>query len=49
MLFPNTLQIVLISSNINEIIKTGLNGFVFFLRKDFTTTKKHKSAYSEQK
>ena len=33
------------SSNINEVIKTALNFlFFFFLRKDFTLTKKHKKA-----
>ena len=32
------------SSNINEDIKTGLNLLLFFLRKDFTRTKKHQKA-----
>ena len=36
------------SSNINEVIRSDLN-FLFFLQKDFTSTKKRKSAYSKQK
>ena len=36
------------SSNINEVIRSVLN-FLFFLQKDFTSTKKHKTAYSKQK
>ena len=37
-------------SNINEVIKTVLNSlFLFFLQKDFTSTKKHKTAYNKQK
>ena len=32
------------SSNINEVIKTSLNLLLFFLRKDFTRTKKHQKA-----
>ena len=36
------------SSNINGVIRPFLN-FFFFLQKDFTSTKKHKTAYSEQK
>ena len=40
MLFPNTLQIVLISSNINEVIKTGLKGFFFFFTKRLYNYKK---------
>ena len=31
------------SSNINEVIRSILN-FLFFLSKDFTSTKKHKTA-----
>ena len=38
--FQNT-NALQISSNINELIETVLNSS-FFLRKDFTTTKKHK-------
>ena len=36
---------------INEVIRSVLNFLVllFFLQKDFTSTKKHKTAYSEQK
>ena len=34
------------SSNLNEVIRSVLN--FFFLQKDFTSTKKHKTAYSEQ-
>ena len=37
------------SSNINEFIKTVLNSLFSFLQKDFTSTRKHKTAYSEQK
>ena len=37
------------SSNINEVIRSVLNFLFFFLQKDFTSTKKHKTAYSEQK
>ena len=37
------------SSNINEDIKTGLNLLLFFLRKDFTRTKKHQKAPRAQK
>ena len=37
------------SSNINEVIKTGLNLLLFFLRKDFTRTKKHQKAPRAQK
>ena len=40
--------IVIVSSNINEVIKTVLSFFIFF-RKDFTRTKKHKTLISEQK
>ena len=36
------------SSNINEVIRSVLNLF-FFLQKDFTITKKHKTTYSETK
>ena len=43
MLFPNTLQIVLISSNINEVIKTGLNGFFFFYEKTLQLQKSTKA------
>ena len=32
------------SSNINEVIRTVLNFFLFFLRKNVTRTKKHKKA-----
>ena len=32
------------SSNINEVIRTVLNFFLFFLRKNVTQTKKHKKA-----
>ena len=39
---------LLTNSNINEVIKTVLN-FFFFLQKDFTSSKKHKTAYSELK
>ena len=46
---PNTKQNNEISSNINEVIRSVLNYFFFFLQKDFTSTKKHKTAYSEQK
>ena len=35
------------SSNINEVIRSVLK--LFFLQKDFTSTKKHKIAYSKQK
>ena len=36
---------------INEVIRSVLNFLVllFFLQKDFISTKKHKTAYSEQK
>ena len=34
------------SSNINEVIRPVLN---FFLQKDLTSTKKHKTAYNKQK
>ena len=34
---------------INEGIRSVLNFLIFFLQKDFTSTKKHKTAYSEQK
>ena len=40
------------SYNINKVIRSVLNClffFIFFLQKDFTSTKKHKTAYSEQK
>ena len=37
-----------VSSNINEVIRSVLN-FLIFLQKDFISTKKHKTAYSEQK
>ena len=37
------------SSNINEVIRSVLNFLIFFLQKDFTSTKKHKTGYSEQK
>ena len=36
------------NSNISEVIKTVLNTF-FFLQKDFTSTKEHKTAYNKQK
>ena len=36
------------SSNINEVIKTVLN-FLFFLRKEFTRTKKHQKAQKAPK
>ena len=41
----NLINLVLIknSSNINDVIRTVLNVF-FFLRKDFTRTKKHHKA-----
>ena len=38
-----------IISNINEAIRSLLNFLIFFLQKDFKSTKKHKTAYSEQK
>ena len=38
----------MVSSNIDEVIRSVLN-FLFFLQKDFTSIKKHKTAYSEQK
>ena len=35
-------------SNVNEVIRSVLNFLFFiFLQKDFTITKKHKTAYSE--
>ena len=39
------------SCNINEVIRSVLNFliFFFFLQKDFTSTKKQKTAYREQK
>ena len=37
------------SCNINEVIRSVLNFFLFFLQKDFTSTKKQKAAYREQK
>ena len=37
-----------VSSNINEVIRTVLI-FLIFLQKDFTSTKKHKTVYNEQK
>ena len=38
------------SSNMNEVIRSPLNLLFFiFLQKHFTSTKKHKIAYSEQK
>ena len=38
------------SSNINEVIRSVLNFFFFFfLQKDFTSTKKRKTAYGKQK
>ena len=37
-----------ISSTINEVIKTVLNS-LFFLQNYLTSTKKHKTAYSKQK
>ena len=40
--------IVVISSNINEVIKTILN-LLFFLRKHFTHAKKHQKASKAQK
>ena len=37
-------------SNVNEVIRSVLNFLFFiFLQKDFTSTKKDKTAYSEQK
>ena len=36
-----------ISSNVSEVIRSVLN-FLFFFLQDFTSTKKQKTAYSEQ-
>ena len=37
------------SSNINEVIRPVLNFLFIFLQNVFTSTKKHKTAYSEEK